>query len=88
MERNAEYWQFDFHCNADSAARQAKGTWTSRGSAMPAEHRLEEFGEVQKQPIDDGFHSGTGVFLNCVPKKPEVQYHAATVFDGAVLFGC
>jgi hypothetical protein len=55
---------------------------------MPAEHRLEEFGEVQKQPIDDGFHSGTGVFLNCVHKKPEVQYHAATVFDGAVLRSC
>ena len=55
---------------------------------MPDEHRLEEFGEVQKQPIDDGFHSGTGVFLNCVPEKPEVQYLAATDFDGAVLFGC
>ena len=25
LERNEGYWQFDFHCNADSFARQAKG---------------------------------------------------------------
>jgi hypothetical protein len=73
LERNEGYWQFDFHCNADSSARQAKRTSAFRRSAMPAEHSLKQGVQLQKQPNGDSSHSGTEVFLNGVPRKCEVR---------------
>lgn len=87
MERNAEYWQFDFHCNADSSARHAKGTCTFRRSAMPAEYGLKQSGPLQKQPIGDSYHSGPGFFLNGGTRKLEVRQQISRRFDGVGLFG-